>query len=493
MMKAETEMTEKPHVTKSSVLFLAFLFLLVPALSSLLAGNPLKNEMNFEEIFTGNTMRVDSLHSGTSRRENFAVDRILIEGPWAGRRVRLDNDLNLGKYRIMIRDKKEGKLLYSNGFSSIFGEWEMTAEASAGIWRTFSEPFIFPEPRAAFSLAVAKRQQDGSFLEIWQKEIDPDSRFVDRSPVRNGLNVWTLFENGPCSSKVDLLIMGDGYKAEEMTKFQADARRMTGILFSEPPFSRRKKDFNVRAVDIVSQDSGISDPRRGSWKNTALGLSFNALDLDRYVLSFEEKTIRDLASAAPYDFIILLFNDTKYGGGGIYNLWLTCSSDAARAPYVLVHEFGHLFAGLADEYYSSDVAYENFESEPEEPWEPNVTTLTDPEKLKWRHMVEDSTPLPTPWSKSEYDRINSGHGNSENGSDSLSADERKKKLLDLVKNDPWSGRVGAFEGAAYHSTGFYRPEIACTMFSTHTEKGFCSVCSQAIEKVIDLYSGKKER
>ena len=486
-------MTEKHHINKSKRLFLSVFFLLVTALSPMPAGFPLKNDMNFEDIFTGNTMRVDSFHSGTSGKENFAVDRILIEGPWAGRRTRLDDDLSLGKYRIRIWNKEEGQLLYSSGFSSIFGEWEMTAEASAGIWKTFSEPFIFPEPRASFSLSLEKRQQDGSFMEIWRTEIDPGSRFVDRSPVRDDLKVWTVFENGPSAEKVDLLIMGDGYTADEITKFQADVNRMTGILFSASPFTARKNDFNVRALNIVSQESGISDPRSGSWKNTALGLSFNALDLDRYVLTFEEKTVRDLAAAAPCDFLILLFNDSKYGGGGIYNLWLTCSSDAARAPYVLVHEFGHLFAGLADEYYSSDVAYENFESEPEEPWEPNVTALINPEKLKWRNLLEGSTPLPTPWSKEEYDRINSGQGNGGNGSNALSADQKTRKLLDLVKNDPYSGRVGAFEGAAYHSSGFYRPEIACTMFSTHTEKGFCTVCCQAIERVIDLYTGKKER
>ena len=481
------------NVVKPQKSFFFLSFLIILAFSSVLTGSVLKNEMKFEEIFTGNTMRVDSFHSGTSGEENFSTDRILIEGPWAGRICLLTEDLNLGKYRFQIKDKSSGSLIYSSGYSSIFGEWEMTAEASAGVWKTFSEPFLFPEPRDSIFLSVEKRQQDGSFQEIWKTEINPKSRFVDRSPVRTDLNVWTVFENGPCAEKVDLLIMGDGYTVEETGKFHADAQRMTDVLFNASPFASRKNDFNVRAADIISQDSGISDPRNGSWKNTALGLRFNALDLDRYVLSFEEKSIRDLSAAAPCDFIIILFNDIKYGGGGIYNLWLTCSSDAARSSYVLVHEFGHLFAGLADEYYSSDVAYENFESEPAEPWEPNVTALQNPEKLKWRSLMEESTPLPTPWNKVEYDRIYSGQGQGENGSGALSADEKKKKLLDLVKHDTYSGKVGAFEGAAYHSTGFYRPEIACTMFSTTTENGFCGVCSQAIENVIDLYSGKKKR
>lgn len=470
-----------------------FSLLIILAFSSFLAGFTLKNEMQFEKIFTGNTIRVDLFHSGTSGEEHFATDRILVEGPWAGRRSRLTEDLNLGKYRFRIRNKSNSTLLYSSGYCSIFGEWETTSEASAGTWKTFTEPLLFPEPGDSFSLSVEKRQLNGTFQEIWQTDIDPGSRFINRSPVRSDLNVWSVFENGPCSSKVDLLILGDGYTADEIGKFHSDVTKMTDTLFSAFPFDKRKEDFNVRAIDIVSQDSGISDPRRGVWKNTALGLTFNALDLDRYVLSFEEKLIRDITAAAPYDFILILFNDNKYGGGGIFNLWLTCSSDAARGAYVFVHEFGHLFAGLADEYYSSDVAYENFESEPAEPWEPNVTSLGDPEKLKWKSLVEKSTLLPTPWNKKEYDRINSRQGSSENGSGGLSADEKNRQLLNLVKTDAYAGKVGAFEGAAYRSTGLYRPELACTMFSTHTEEGFCRVCRQAIERVIDLYTGKNQK
>jgi IgA Peptidase M64/Peptidase M64 N-terminus len=483
-------MNKKKDLTEDKTSPFTYAFLIYLALSVSLTGFTLDTEMHFNNIFTENTMRVDSFHSGTSGEEKFAIDRILIEGPWAGRRNRLTDDLDLGKYRFRVRNEANGNLIYSSGYCSIFGEWETTSEAAAGIWKTFTEPFIFPEPRNPFYLSVEKRQQDGTFRELWQTGIDPGSRFVDRSPVKNELNVWTVFENGPNDSKVDLLILGDGYTADEISKFHSDVEKKTEILFSAAPFDKRKKDFNVRAIDIISQDRGISDPRSGVWKHTALGLTFNALDLDRYVLSFEGRSIRDMAAAAPYDFILILFNDSKYGGGGIFNLWLTCSSDDPRADYVFVHEFGHLFAGLADEYYSSDVAYENFESEPAEPWEPNVTALGDPAKLKWKNLVEKSTPLPTPWNKIEYDRVYSGQGNGETGSGGLSKDEKNSQLLSLVKNDTFSGKIGAFEGAAYHSTGMYRPELACTMFSTHTEEGFCRVCRQAIEKVIDLYTGK---
>ena len=469
------------------------IFLITGLLSSSPSGSDVTQDTDFNKVFTGNTFRVDTIHSGSGEREEFSLDRMLVEGPWAGCKTRLTSDLNLGKYRFRVWDKATASLIFSKGYCSIFGEWETTGEATGGIWKSFSESFIFPEPRYPFSLAVEKRRQDGSFQEIWKTEINPESRFTDRSTARSGLNVWTILENGPCSEKVDLLIMGDGYRAEESEKFHADAKRLSDVLFSTHPFDKRKKDFNVRAIDIVSQDSGISDPRGGSWKNTALSLTFNALDLDRYVLTFAEKDIRDYAAAAPYDFILLLFNDSKYGGGGIFNLWMTCSSDAARAPYVFVHEFGHLFAGLADEYYSSDVAYENFESEPVEPWEPNVTALKDPENLKWKNLVEPSTPLPTPWSKQKYDSIYSGQSEGRDNSEKLSSSEKKTRLLSLVESDPWAGKVGAFEGAAYRSSGMYRPELACTMFSTQTEEGFCRVCRQAIERMIDLYTGQDIR
>lgn len=453
-------------------------------LNSFISGIDNNKGGEFEKFFTGRSMRVDSFHSGTGGEEHFSLDQIVIEGAWAGRVTRLADDLNLGKYRFLVRNRSTGKTIFSNGYCSIFGEWETTGEASDGTWKTFSESFIFPEPRKPFHLVVEKRLRNGSFREIWAAEIDSQSRFADRSSIKSDLNVWTLFENGPTSEKVDLLIMGDGYTAEELEEFHSDAKDLTEVLFAASPFDARKDDFNVRAIDVVSQDSGISDPRGGRWKNTALGLTFNALDLDRYVLAFEEKRIRDIAAAAPYDFILLLFNDVKYGGGGIYNLWLTCSSDSARAPYVFVHEFGHLFAGLADEYYSSDVAYENFESEPEEPWEPNVTALPDPAQLKWRNLVDGGTPIPTPWNKAEYDRLSST-------SAEISREEKNKLLLNLVKSDSYAGKVGAFEGAAYRSTGMYRPELACTMFSTQDGTGFCQVCKAAIERVIDLHTGKQ--
>ena len=184
--------------------------------------------------------------------------------------------------------------------------------------------------------------------------------------------------------------------------------RLTGVLFQAEPFASRKQDFNVRAIDTPAEHSGISRPRAGLFRDTPLGARYNSFDSERYVLTLDDRGWRDLAAAAPYDVVLILVNERKYGGGGIFNLYATAAADSAFAPYVVVHEIGHHFAGLGDEYYSSDVAYEDFGGAAVEPWEPNVTALRDPARLKWADLVSPETPLPTPWNKDEYERLSRG-------------------------------------------------------------------------------------
>ncbi|MFQ5526744.1 MAG: M64 family metallopeptidase, partial [Thermoanaerobaculia bacterium] len=227
-----------------------------------------------------------------------------------------------------------------------------------------------------------------------------------------------------------------------------------------------------------------------------LGASYNSFDSERYVLSLDDRAWRDAAAAAPYDFVILLANSEKYGGGGIYRLYATAAVDSGFAPYLMVHEFGHSFAGLGDEYYTSSVAYEDFQGEMTEPAEPNITALRDPEKLKWADLVEEGTPLPTPWGKAEFEakqrQIQSerrrlrGEGAPESALEQLFTSEREEMTTRLGAEE-YAGKVGAFEGAGYQAQGLYRPAADCIMF-TRDEVGFCPVCSRAIERVIDLYS-----
>jgi hypothetical protein len=449
----------------------------------------------FDEHFTGRALRFDYHHTGSATEEHVALDALRLEGEWPGSRTQLVDATDLGKYRFLVRDAKSGELLWSRGFCSIYGEWETTGEAREG-WRAFHESQRFPEPKAPVALALEKRQADGSFAEIFRREVDPTSRFVDRSALRAAGAATPLFESGAPATKVDLLVVSDGYTDAKRDKFLADARRLCDVLFATEPFKRRKGDFNVRALFVPSPEAGIPNPRKGDWPATALGLSFNAFDSDRYVLTYSNRDLREVAAQAPYDALILLFDSRKYGGGGIFNLWATCASDTEPAPYVFVHEFGHSFAGLADEYYSSQVAYEDFVPPGCEPWEPNVTALLDPSKLKWRDLIAPSTPVPTPWGKQAFDEVDLAYQKVRAEKIAAKASEEemealfrevKERTRPLLEGEALFGQVGAFEGAAYQAQGLYRPELDCIMF-TRNPTSFCRVCARAIERTIDLYA-----
>lgn len=454
-----------------------------------------EGESDFDAHFTGATLRLDYHHAGTAGEEQVALDVLRLEGPWPGSRTRLVDDTDLGKYRFLVLEPESQRVLYSRGFASIFGEWETTGEARER-WRVFHESQRFPEPRASVLVSLEKRAPDGVFHELWRTTIDPASRFVDRSALAGSVAVHALLEHGTPAAKVDLLIVSEGYTAASQPKFLADTRRLVDVLFATEPFARRKADFNVRALFAPSPEAGIPNPRKGFWSATAFGLSFNAFDSDRYVLTERNRDLREAAAHAPYDAVILLFESRKYGGGGIFNLWSTCASDSSEAPYLFVHEFGHSFGGLADEYYTSPVSYEDFVAPGTEPWEPNVTALLDPAALKWRDLVEGGTPLPTPWAKEPYDDLSRAQqavraervaaGASEEEMEALFRDV-KVTTAPMLEAEPFFGKVGAFEGAAYEAKGLYRPAIDCIMF-TRNPTSFCKVCERGLERVIDLYA-----
>jgi len=449
----------------------------------------------FAVNFTDRTMRVDYLHSGTASEEHISLDQVVSDGPWPGSRTQLLDGLNLGKYFFEVVDRETNRVLYSRGFSSIFGEWETTPEAKK-VWRTYHESLRFPWPRRPVQVTLKKRDAQNAFRELWTTVIDPNSRSVIPADLPPRGRVWTLFENGPAAEKVDFLLLGDGYTAAETEKFHADAQRLVDALFQHEPFRSRKTDFNVRAIDLAAAQSGVSRPHAGIFRRSPLSAHYSTFDTERYVLSTDNRTLRDLASAAPYEFLVILLNERTYGGGGIYNLQATVPADNAFAVYVFVHEFGHHFADLGDEYYTSDVAYETGAAELPEPWEPNITALHDPANLKWKDFVEAGTPLPTPWDKEEFEKhsravqeqrrkLRAG-GAPEEEMEKLFREQQEfeTKFLAGMK---YSGKVGAFEGARYEVKGLYRPAADCIMF-TRDEVGFCPVCRRALERVMDLYS-----
>lgn len=450
---------------------------------------------DFDQQFTGRTLRFDYVHTGTASEEHVAYQKLRLEGDWPGSRVQLVDDTDTGKYLFEVLDAKGEHAVWSRGFSSIFGEWETTGEAKQQTG-AFEESQRFPEPRASAELRLSKRGADGAFHPIYTTTIDPAGRFVDRAPITPRGEVFPIFESGPPATKVDLLVLAEGYRAEDRAKFEADTRRLVGVMFATEPYKTRKSDFNVRALHVAAAEAGISNPRKGVFHDAPLGCAFNAFDSDRYVLTFEDQRLREIAAQAPYDELIILVNERKYGGGGIYNLWATVTADTEPAPYVFVHEFGHCFAGLADEYYTSQVAYEQFNPAGVEPWEPNVTALLDPAKLKWKDLVDAATPLPTPWGQKAFDAMDLAYqAKRKKLIDEKAPEEASEALMREVKvtssaalhAEHWFGKVGAFEGAMYEAKGLYRPELDCIMF-TRNPTSFCKVCARAIDRTIDRFT-----
>lgn len=437
------------------------------------------------------TIRVDYFHTGSAVEEHFALDGIVLEGAWPGRLDRTIDDTNLGKYFFEVIDRSTNRLLYSRGFASIYGEWELTQEAKEHL-RTFHESLLFPAPSAPVQVILKKRDRRNAFREVWSVLVDPADPAIDRG-TPSAAKVWAVMQNGEPADKVDLLLMGDGYTAAEMEKWHTDARHLTELLFAASPFKERRSDFNVWAVDTPAEESGVSQPSDGVYRRSPLRASYDAFGSERYILAFDNKRLREAAAAAPYEFIEIVTNSRKYGGGGIFNLYATVAADNAFTPYIFVHEFGHHFAGLADEYYTSDVAYQG-EGEHPEPWEPNATA--DPEASKWKALIAPGTPLPTPWAKKEFETAQNeiqarrreirAAKRPEADMEALFREEREQ-MTRLLGSETYSGKVGAFEGAMYEARGYYRPQTDCIMFS-RDEVGFCAVCRRAIERVIDLYA-----
>jgi hypothetical protein len=441
-------------------------------------------------------MRFDYFHSGNQETEMFSVDQLIIEAlPWSGNMLQPVDKTLRGKYLFEVVDVKTGETSWSRSFSSIYGEWETTSEAGR-ISRSYHESVRFPAPDAVFEIVLKTRGPDNEFEEIWRVELDPNDHLVHRESAMHADRVVAIHQSGDPSEKVDLLLLGDGYTAEEQDDFVAKASEMAAALFATPPFDKRKNDFNIWAIAPTSAESGVSRPSTGTYRDSPIGTTYDAFRAVRYVLTFDNKAMRRVASSAPYDFIEILTNSDVYGGGGIYGLFSTAAANSEWAPYLFVHEFGHHFAGLADEYYTSASVHEPTNDAIFEPYEPNVTALLDPENLKWKHLVGDATDLPTTWPKKAFEEHSiavqqrRSHMRRENVSEEKMNElfrYTKEYAKALFEKSGQAGVVGAYEGGNYAAVGYYRSEQNCLMF-TRTED-FCAVCAEAIEKVIDEYTG----
>jgi IgA Peptidase M64/Peptidase M64 N-terminus len=444
------------------------------------------------------TMRLDYLHTGDVSHERFTLDRFVLEPlDWPGHPARAVDDTDLGKYFFEVIERATHRVLYSRGFASIYGEWETTAEAKQQ-QRTFSESLRFPAPMVPVEIVLKKRNAQNTLQQVAKFSFHPKDSAVDKTvPVSPGPLI-EIEKHGPPAEKVDFLILGDGYTAAERSKFEKDARRLVDILFSTSPFRERRADFNVWGLCPPAAESGISRPSTGIHHPSPVGATYDALGSERYILTFENRAMREIASFAPYEFVEILANNNTYGGGGIFNLYGTVAADSLWSPYIFIHEFGHHFAGLADEYYTSEVAYEPA-TDRLEPWEPNVTALHEPAKLKWRDLVTADAPLPTPWSKEPFEtqarefqkrrKEIRAQRRPEEEMDALFKEQRVAEMK-LLGSDQHATKIGAFEGALYEAKGYFRPQEDCIMF-TRDEVPFCAVCRRTIDRIIDFYTGKQ--
>ncbi|QQS35856.1 MAG: peptidase M64 [Ignavibacteriales bacterium] len=470
-----------------------------------------KDVMKFEDYFHDKTLRIDYLHIGSNNEEIITIDRFYTYDKWNRNKKNLVDNFNNGRYYFKIYDLESGTLIYSKGFDSYFGEYKTGDDGLNGIKKAYHESAIIPHPKNKFRFVVENRLRDNSMKEIYSAKIDPDDMNIVRETTNDPsvLVVKSLFSGNP-ENKVDVVILGDGYTSSEQAKFKSDLEKFTNTFFKLEPYARHKNKFNVYGVLKPSVDSGTDLPMHNIFKNTVLNTTFNSLGSERYLLTEDNKTMRDLAAYVPYDAIYIMVNHDRYGGGGIYNLFCTFTSDNQFQDYLFLHEFGHSFAGLADEYYTSDVAYNEFYPDGVEPVEPNITRLMDPENIKWKNLTAENIELPTPWEKVNFDKMdlewqaerrainNKIAELTRNRADEKviaelrteydKKDREHSEVVDkYLKSSKFYGKVGAYEGAGYASKGLYRSMLDCIMFSKGT-KPFCKVCEAAIEKVINFYA-----
>lgn len=378
------------------------------------------------------TLRLNYIFSGDNRTAHISLGEAICLGDgWWGRRHNMDRTLLRGEGDITLCDAETGRVLYRNSFSTLFQEWQKSEEATRTV-KSFENVFLLPMPASKATVQINLRDSRGAITATLTHGIDPSDILI-RPIVGKPLDHRYIHRSGDSREKIDIAIVAEGYTAGEMKTFYKDAKAAVESIWTHEPFSSMKDRFNIVAVGCPSAQSGVSIPRDGDWRDTALGSHFDTFYTDRYLTTLNLFTLHDILAGIPYEHIIILVNSSTYGGGGIYNSYVLSTAHNRFTSQVVVHEFGHSFGGLADEYYYDD-QYEQFYNSDTEPWEPNITTLVDG-GAKWKDMVGKV------------------------------------------------GGVGYFEGAGYMSKGAWRPTEDCRM-KTNSFPTFCPVCERAVRNVI---------
>lgn len=417
---------------------LVYLFLVLPIYAQ-----------NYNDYFADKSLRLDYLFTGNASKQEICLNELSSLPSWAGRRHHLADLPLQGNGQIIVKDAAKGNIIYKTSYSSLFQEWLETDEAKV-LTKGFENSFLIPYPLHPIEIEVKLFDTYRNIRCSMTHTVNPDDILIHQRGVNHITPHKYLLRSGNTERCIDVAILAEGYTPQEMSLFYKDAHIACESLFAHEPFKSMKNRFNVVAVVSPSEDSGVSIPRLGQWKRTAFGAHFSTFYSDRYLTTSHVKSIHNALAGIPYEHIIILANTDEYGGGGIYNSYTLTTAHHSKFRPVVVHEFGHSFGGLADEYfYDNDVMTDTYPLSIE-PWEQNITTRID-FSAKWENMLAKGTPIPTPSQESEQYPI------------------------------------GVYEGGGYSSKGIYRPADDCRM-RTNEYPGFCPVCQRAIQRLIDFYT-----
>ncbi|NLD50460.1 MAG: peptidase M64 [Clostridiaceae bacterium] len=403
--------------------------------------------INYNEYFQNKGLRIDYYSTGNSDTTIVSLGRFYEQPYWSGPREKLLDPFMYGDHQVQIWDKEGIKMLFSKTYSSLYFEWQSTEEAKS-TWRTFPGSIIVPYPKGKSIIKLLSLTSNNTWSEQLSVNFDPENIFISREKS-HPFKINKVQESGNYKEKLDIVFLSEGYTKDEMQLFNQHVNNFVGRLFTEPPFDKNKDKINIWSIEVPSQEQGTDIPGDWKWNNTTFNSEFYTFETDRYLTTSDIQTIHSIASGVPFDQIIILVNSERYGGGGIYNFYAITTAGHPDSFLVLIHEFGHSFGGLADEYFSSEVAFEELHSIDTEPTAPNITSLVDFDS-KWKHLLQEGTPIPTP-------------------------------IKDALKY-----KVGVYEGGGYRSKGIYRPAYNCYMKELNA-KGFCLVCQYSLQQMIDFY------
>lgn len=427
---------------KNLNLHLAYILLVLFAMQA--AGQ----QVNFDSYFYSKTLRMDYYQSGTHATSGFHFDTFKEEPFWGGSKINLIDTFRYGEFMLEVYDANENKLIYSRGYATLFREWQTTKEATK-LNRSFPESVVMPFPKDSIRINILSRNTDMTWKKVFSTGLNPTDYFIQKEPVPD-YPTGRLVDSGDPAKKLDIVIIPEGYTKKEMKKFRKDANRFATKMLRWSPFDSLANLLNIWIVEAPSKNSGTDIPGDTLWRKTLVNSTFYTFDSERYLTTSDYHKVRDVAACVPYDQIYILVNSQKYGGGGIYNFYSICTSDNELSEFVFMHEFGHGFASLGDEYYTSSVAYDGFYNLEVEPYQPNLTTLKDFDR-KWKHMIDADTPIPTP------------------------------------PVEPYLDKIGVFEGGGYVAKGIYRPTYDSSMKSGLIN-AFGPVNSKAITQMIHFYA-----